>query len=207
MGFLSAPAMALGERPARPRFVSGPRRGPSTARRLFQCSPPPPSSEPPPREAAPGWPSLHFSEAGYQFCRFLSPPVLMCAVLMKPWLLFHPSLRVRARPVWRSPLVGKRHIKERGDRFSSFHRRKFLLPQDDQGAPTPSDKTSSQRIGRRAPRVDDAPRQAATGCPARWSGNHQREFPLSCGHGQHHTSRCWKKGQLSHPDFRPQKVI
>ena len=102
LGFLSAPAMALGERPARPRFVSGPRRGPSTARRLFQCSPPPPSSEPPPREAAPGWSSFHFLEAGYQFCRFLSPPVLSMKAMAS---FFIPLLRVRARPIWRSPGV------------------------------------------------------------------------------------------------------
>ena len=83
----------------------------------------------------PGWSSLHFSEAGYQFCRFLSPPVLMCAVLMKPWLLFHPSFEGSGQARLEEPLSGEETHKVRGDRFSSFHRSKFLLPQDDQVPP------------------------------------------------------------------------
>ena len=126
--------MALGEHPARPRLCQsapgGVRRRPAD---YFIVSPPPPPSEPPPREIRPRGGSVSISLR--RVISFADSCHLLCSHVgsfdESHGFIFHPSVEGSGQARLEEPLDG-----ERGDRFSSFHRRKdFCCPRTTKVSP------------------------------------------------------------------------
>ena len=135
MGFLSAPAMAPGERLPLVQDLSaapgGVRRRPvDYFKVLLHFRLRSRLHEKPPRVVR-----SPFLGGGLSVLQILVTSCAHVFSLMKPWLLCHPSFEGSGQARLEEPLSGEETHKVRGDWFSSFHRSKFLLPQDDQVPP------------------------------------------------------------------------